>query len=64
MFDRTLKRERQIEALDEVLESDTCEIKIEKSKSKKIVIANQMYTNEWMFNTIICYYSLQIRSCS
>ena len=37
MFDRTLERERVIEAFDEALDSDTSELKIEKSRSKKLL---------------------------
>ncbi len=38
MFDRTLERERVIEAYDVVLDSDTSELIIEKSRSKKLLL--------------------------
>ena len=52
MFDRRLEREKEIEAFEEALDSETYDIKIEKSKLKLIkILLQSRYTSYYIWST-------------
>ena len=55
MFDRRLEREKEIEAFEEALDSETYDIKIEKSRSKLIkILLQSRYTSYYIWSTVLC----------